>query len=408
MNSNDYTDILVVGTGLAGLTCMLGLQSLNYNAKCIGPIHDSPSKQIDTRTTALFQGSIEFLKNLGIWEECHKEAVPLKKIRLIDNTARLIRAPEMLFEATELGLSEFGFNIPNATLSKILQKKIETNNANAFIKNKNIKEIHNQDNHITTKVEDGNILTTRLIIGADGRNSISRQTANIKTFAWSYPQTAIACNFSHKLEHQNISNEFHYPAGPCTTVPLKDRNSSLVWVETTSQASRLMELDEEHFAHELRQKLHGILGDINKIGQRASFPLSGLTAQTFAQNHIILIGEAAHVMPPIGAQGLNLGFRDIATLLDIMKKDKKSAQDLAISSILKQYNAERRTDVWSRTMAVDMLNRSLIHGFLPVKIMRSLTLNLIKNIAPLRRLIMRQGMQPDFAIPSLMKPGNSL
>ena len=395
-------DIIIVGAGPTGLSIAVALRKYNINALCIGPkiAHHSESQVLDTRTTALFQGSVRYLKNIGVWEKCQAYAEPLQAIRIIDVTKRFLRAPELLFQASELGEESFGYNIANTLLIKQLHDTLNNDVASHYIAGE-VHDICIQNDTIKIVLSDGQEFRTHLLIGADGRNSLCRKAAKIDLFSWQYPQTAVACNFSHSKTHQNISNEFHTESGPFTTVPLGKNASSLVWVEKPAKADQLMSLDNINFQLELEKNLNGLLGQVHEIGPRGCFPLSGLTAKTFAQNRIALIGEAAHVMPPIGAQGLNLGFRDCTMLVECLHEAYQNNQDFGEDRVLSAYNKKRRTDVWSRTFSVDLLNRSLLSGFLPLQAGRFLGMSVLRSIGPLRRFVMRQGMQPDFAVPKL-------
>ncbi len=404
MSQHIKNDIFIIGSGPAGLATALGLSRLKAGITCFGPKIIPANENPDTRTIALFQGSIEFLKNLGIWDECIEHSTKLRTIRILDNTKRLIRSPETTFNASELGLEVFGYNIPNAILIEKLYQAFIKTNPDAYVETSAVTELKYTDKEVIAQTSEGKTYSATLAIGADGKKSLSREAAHIKTTSWRYPQTALVCNFAHSLPHEEISNEFHCEAGPTTTVPLEGSNSSLVLVETPSKISRMNALDDKAFASELEKRMHGLLGDITSIGKRAQFPLSGLTARTFAQNRIALIGEAAHVIPPIGAQGLNLGLRDAAALIETLDQQSIENGDYGSPEILAAYNKARNTDIWSRTFAVDILNRSLLSGFLPVQAFRSITFGLINKVGPLRRFLMKQGMQPDFALPSLMKP----
>ncbi|HEX6610100.1 MAG TPA: FAD-dependent monooxygenase, partial [Hyphomicrobiaceae bacterium] len=216
--------------------------------------------------------------------------------------------------------------------------------------------------------------------------------------------SALATKFKHSRAHDNVSTEFHRAAGPLTTVPLSGTSSSLVWVERPEEAARLKDLPTTLFAAELEQRLQGLLGTISDIGPRSVFPLSGLTADRLGRRRVALVGEAAHVLPPIGAQGLNLGLRDAAVLADVAGAAKAAGQDPGADATLAEYATRRAGDILSRTMAVDLLNRSLISGFLPLHLARGAGLHLLGAFPALRQLVMREGMQPSVALPRLMQP----
>jgi 2-octaprenyl-6-methoxyphenol hydroxylase len=231
-------------------------------------------------------------------------------------------------------------------------------------------------------------LRADLVVGADGRQSFCRESAGIGVRRWSYEQTAIVCNFRHTRPHHGACTEFHYSSGPFTVVPLPGEASSLVWVERPDRAKHLAAMNDEEFMGELAARLDGLVGDIVETGARGAFPLSGLVARKLTAARLALVGEAAHVMPPIGAQGLNLGFRDAADLADCTA----GAADPGDPKVLAAYEARRRSDIFVRTLAADLLNRTLISNSPILQLARGAGLTALSVAGPLRCLAMRQGM----------------
>ncbi len=242
------------------------------------------------------------------------------------------------------------------------------------------------------------------MVAADGRNSLSRTAAGISLRSWDYPQAAIATNLRHGRAHGGISTELHRRAGPLTTVPLPGLASSLVWVEDPSEAARLADLPEPDFSGALEARLQGLLGPISAVGPRRLFPLQGLSVERLAQRRIALVGEAAHVMAPIGAQGLNLGLRDVATLAECVADAQAAGRDIGGPETLRAYAAARAADVFSRMALVDLLNRSLLSNFLPAQALRGLGLHLLASSSTLRRLAIRGGAGTPGPLPRLMRP----
>ncbi|MBN9266003.1 MAG: hypothetical protein BGN89_00435 [Alphaproteobacteria bacterium 64-6] len=393
-------EVLVVGTGPAGLVAALAMAQAGLTTIAVGPAID-PAR--DTRTTALFTGSVALLKNLGLGALLCPAMVPMTGLRLIDDTGGIWRAPEVLFRAGELGLSEFGINIDNAALNTALFTAARAQDGLQLVEGTVASDFQSDDKGVTVKLGSGDTISARLIVGADGRGSLCRREAGIEASTSPYPQSAVATRFHHTRPHDGISSEFHRPAGPLTTVPLTGLESSLVWVETPEEARRLMALDEPAFIHELDHRLQGLLGTVTSIGPRASFPLTRMTADRLGARRIALIGEAAHVIPPIGAQGLNLGLRDIATLVELVTRARSLGADIGGDAVLKAYDTERRGDVATRATMVDTLNRSLISDFLPLHLVRGAGLHALNTIPWLRRLVMREGLHPSGRMPALMR-----
>ena len=256
---------------------------------------------------------------------------------------------------------------------------------------------------VTLTLAGGRRIAARLVIAADGRNSICRQAAGIAARTWTYRQSAIATRFVHSRPHDGISTEFHRHAGPLTTVPLPGLASSLVWVDRPAIAAHLAGLDDAAFRATLEARLYGLLGSIGEIGARQTFPLSGLIAERLAKNRVALVGEAAHVLPPIGAQGLNLGLADAATLADIVA-DARSKGDAGSAAALDAYHQARTRDVAARSLAVDALNRTLTSNLLPIDLARGFGLHVLGAFPPLRRALVRRGLEPAGPRPRLMQP----
>jgi 2-octaprenyl-6-methoxyphenol hydroxylase len=393
-------EIAVVGAGPAGLAAAVAAAASGATVALIGV----PAS--DNRTTALLASSVTALEMLGVWSACAGYAAPLTVMRIVDDTGRLWRAPELRFEAAEIGLEAFGWNIENHRLVAALSESV-ARQAKITPIAQQARTVSFEDNNAVITVDDGVEVHARLILAADGRRSLCRAAAGIATRGRDYPQTAIALNFTHSRPHQNISTEFHTRHGPFTTVPLPGNRSSLVWVVHPAQASAIMALDETALSEEIEQRGHSILGKVSAQAERASFPLRVETSERLGAHRIALVGDAAHVLPPIGAQGFNLGLRDIATIAELVAHARRDGHDVGDASVTEAYHHSRLADVRSRTAAADMLNRTLLSDFLPVQGVRGMGLFLVDRIAPLRRAVMREGVTPAVSLPRLMR-GESL
>ena len=362
----------------------------------------APSSR-DTRTAALFAGSITLLDNLGVGDVCRNDGEPITGIRIIDDMGSLLRAPEVTFTAAEAGLERFGYNVANARLVEALRRRAREL-PHLTLVDANVGEVVVGDAGAEVRLADGRTLAAKLVVGADGRQSLCRQAAQIPVKTWAYEQSALACTFAHQRPHGGISTEFHRPAGPFTVVPSPGRTSSLVWVERPEIAKELAALEEAAFRQALERRLQGMLGAVGDIGPRGVFPLTGMAAQAAGRNRVALVGEAVHVIPPIGAQGLNLGLRDAACIADCVADALAIGGDIAAPAVLEAYGRMRSTDIASRIWTVDLLNRSLLSSAAPVQALRGIGLHILKNVGPLRRLAIREGLGPSFIAPRLMQP----
>jgi 2-octaprenyl-6-methoxyphenol hydroxylase len=389
-------EVVIVGGGPAGLTAGIALASAGVETVLVADGSSGP----DHRTTALLAGSVTALTTLGVWEHCHAHGAALRTMRIVDDTARLLRAPEVCFAASEIGLDSFGHNIENRFLLAALSTRARGLAALTRIEDEAVRvDITSQG--VTVHLKNGSAVTARLAIGADGRRSLCRAAAGIDTRRRGYAQTALTCNLRHSRPHHDTSTEFHTESGPFTLVPLPGSRSSLVCVIEPADVARLAALADAELAREIERRSHAVLGKIEIEPGRGVFPLALETAARTAARRVVLIGEAAHVIPPIGAQGLNLGLRDAATIAELVVAAHRDGGD--VGELTDRYDRLRRADVTSRTLAVDVLNRSLLSDFLPLQGARGLGLFLLERVGPLRRAVMREGVAPAASQPRLMR-----
>jgi 2-octaprenyl-6-methoxyphenol hydroxylase len=254
---------------------------------------------------------------------------------------------------------------------------------------------------VTLRLASGALARARLVIAADGRNSICRLAAGIEVETRMLPQTALALNLRHHRPHGNVSTEFHTESGPFTLVPLPGDRSSLVCVVEPDEADALMALDDAALSLEIERRAHSILGRMEVEDTRAAFPLGFSIAENFAARRVALVGEAGHVLPPIGAQGLNLGIRDAATIVELVAQARRKGEDPGGDALLSNYDKRRRSDVRARALVVDWMNRSLLSDFLPLQLAKGVGLQLASRVGVLRRFLMRQGMGPDANLPRM-------
>ena len=390
-------EVAIVGGGPVGLTAAIALADAGVETALI-----ARRPPPDHRTTALLSGSVTALQALDVWASCEAQAAPLRVLRIVDATTRLLRAPEVAFSASEIGIDAFGSNIENRHLMAALNARASAPPSLTWVE-QDARAVETSESGATVALNDGREVNARLVIGADGRRSLCRAAAGIDTEGHSYPQTALTFNLQHSRAHHDTSTEFHTGHGPFTLVPLPGRRSSLVCVVGRGEAERITALDEAGLNHEIEKRSHSILGKIAVEPGHGVFALAIENARRFAHNRIALVGEAAHLIPPIGAQGLNLGLRDAATICELVVDARRNGFDVGAADLLDRYDRLRRADVTSRTLAVDMLNRSLLSDYLPLHGARELGLYLIDRIGPLRRAVMREGATPSLSQPRLMR-----
>ncbi|MDQ2633048.1 MAG: UbiH/UbiF family hydroxylase, partial [Pseudomonadota bacterium] len=381
------------GTGPVGLIAALALADLGMPVTLAGP---DPLAE-DRRTTALMTPALALLDGLGVLATLQPKAAALKVMRIADATRRQIRSPVATFRAAEIGEDHFGLNIPNRDLNAVLEAAVATRPGITW-KRGLVADWAIGSDSISARLADGSSIEGALAVAADGRLSPAREAAGIKTSARSYPQAALVLNFLHSRGHGFMSTEFHTETGPFTQVPLPGNRSSLVWVLKPETAEQFMSLDDASLSLRVEEQMQSMLGRVDVEPGRQIYPLGATLPVRFAQNRVALVGEAAHVFPPIGAQGLNLGIRDVRDLVKIVSENRP---DPGSEQALSAYDRQRRPDVLARAGAVNLLNLSLLSDMLPAQLARSAGLGMVGGFGPIRALFMREGMQPGSGIASM-------
>ena len=388
------TEVLISGGGIAGLTSACAFAKAGFDVVCVDPlppITDPISTNSDLRSTAFLQPARNTLENAGLWKCFEKYATPLEIMRLADagginNEIRMVAD----FNALEISDAPFAWNLPNWLLRRELVKHIQSLS--------NVTLLFGQKTgRITTRIAENLVMvgneqySCQLLIGADGRNSSTRQEMKIPVKTWRYGQKAIAMAVCHSFPHENISTEIHRSGGPFTTVPLPDNNgkhmSSIIWMEKSDRANMLYKMDEEQFNQELNKRSCNILGEIKLASQRNLWPIISQKSREIYGQRFALIAEAAHVIPPIGAQGLNMSLRDLEALLELT-----NSHEIGSTSHLEAYHAERKSDIDLRIRGVDALNRAAMAENQNLRTLRLKALQTLHGLAPIRKTLMKKGL----------------
>jgi 2-octaprenyl-6-methoxyphenol hydroxylase len=395
-------DVLVAGAGAAGLAAAHAFAAQGRKVVVAGKIET----QLAGRTVALFEGSLRFFRALGLWQALADHAAPMEGIRLIDDTGSIFPTTPKEFRSREIDLDAFGENIDNNALVAGL--------AEAARKNPDITLVEDLIDYFElnfsgakARLASGDWIEAKFIVAGEGRNSQARQVAGITVKTWTYPQTALTVLLAHDKPHHNISTEFHKRSGPFTFVPLRGREgapyrSSLVWLVSPREALRLQALSAEELAVEIEDEAHGLLGAVTLDGPLGAWPMGALKTSRVTGLRLALIGESAHLFPPIGAQGLNLTLRDIANLVDCLEGVDLDEPD-KITRALEGYESTRARDIGVRVNGIDILNRSLLVHALPMDFARAFALSFFSAFGPLRRALMREGVTPHGPTPKLMR-----
>lgn len=395
--TREQTDIVISGGGVAGLTAAAAFGAAGFRVICVDPappVTEETAAGADLRTTAFLQPSRAVLEAAGLWARLAPHAAPLRVMRIIDAggerpEARLTRD----FNADELSEDPFGWNLPNWLLRREMVARLAELPQVSFRPGLATAGVLTRDTGAEVTLSDGSHITARLLIAADGRHSPVRQALGIPVHTTRYGQKALAFAVTHPIPHDNISTEIHRSGGPFTFVPLPDRDgvpsSSVVWMERGPEAERLAALPVEAFEAAMFERSTGLLGPLKLVTRRSVWPMMSQIASRFHGQRSALIAEAAHVIPPIGAQGLNMSLADLACLLDLAAHDPAG---LGSPAMLAAYNRRRWPEVKARVTGIDLLNRASMVQARPLRDLRAGVLGALYALAPVRRGMMRAGL----------------
>ncbi len=391
-------DILISGGGIAGLIASAGFGAQGRSVLCVDPappVTEESAAGADLRSTAFLRPSVRLFERIGLWDRLAPFAAPLRVMRIVDAggrepVARMARD----FDSGDLGDGlPFGWNLPNWLLRREISAFLRDLPGVTFQPGTATESLIARDDAAFVRLSDGQSVTARLLVAADGRNSPVRQALGIGVRTIRYGQKALAFAVTHEQPHENVSIEVHRSGGPFTLVPLPDRDgrpaSAVIWMEAGPEAMRLRALPRPEFEAALNARSAGVLGHLRLETAVNAWPIIAQLADRYAGPRTALIAEAAHVVPPIGAQGLNMSLSDLSALLDLSRDDPGAADGLAA------YARQRRPDAWLRLRGIDLLNRASRVSAPPLRDLRAAGLAGLHAIAPLRKRMMRMGLGAD-------------
>ena len=393
-----FYDVCVIGGGHSGLVAALAFAKNNFNVLCVESttFSSSSKKDLELRTTAHLLPTVSFLKAMGVWKHLEAYSCPLESLKIINEKDVKGSSPKIsinIFQSSEIKQNNFGYNVPLEKSVYILRKLVKCHKNIVMIDNTSLISSYLENNLRIIQLSNGNLIKTKLVIGADGASSAVRSLSGIEILERNTSQVALTFNVKHTLEHKNISNEFYKVGGPLTTIPILDDNknlhSSIVWMNNKEVTKQLLSLNKKKFALKLNERSLSILGEMSPITTITELPVKIMVAQKFVGERIALIGEAAHKLPPIGAQGFNMSVKDIETILDLCIKNTK---DIGSSKMLNLYQFKRYPEIFVKAFSVGFLNKLAASEQPVFQNLRALGLEAIDNIEPLKRSIMRLGL----------------
>ena len=407
-------EAFILGGGLVGLSLGIALSGAGIRTLVIDradPEHLTATPY-DGRSSAIARGSQRVLAGLGLWAGMEERAQPILDIRVSDGRVGKVAAPFFLHYAqADLDAADagpMGYIVENRVTREALYARAAEMPDLTLLAPAKLASLVRGPAAVEAKLETGETIRAQVAIAADGRSSVLRREAGIKTTTWDYPQCGIVATIHHEKPHYGVAHEHFLPAGPFAMLPMVDfpegeHRSSLVWTERRDLVPAMMALSDADFSAELTRRFGTSLGALREVGGRWSYPLSLMLAERIVDQRLALIGDAAHVIHPIAGQGLNLGLRDVAALAETLVDAKRLGLDLGAPDVLAGYPRWRRFDTLALTAVTDSLNRLFSNDIGPLRLARDLGLAAVNRMPPLKRLFMRHAMGLVGDLPRLVR-----
>ena len=400
-------DILIVGGGLVGAVAARALASCGFEVAVIDGTDPNDARDVafDGRASAVAAASERLLSAIGVWPYLEAEVAPIMDIRVADGHSPMF----LHYNHEDVGAGPLGYLAENRHIRIAALAALEDEKRVTFIAPVRVEGLMRDLSGVRATLADGRTVDARLAIAADGRASKIRESAGIRTTSWRYPQEAIVCTVEHEHPHAFVAHEHFLPAGPFAILPLKGTyerpgcRSSIVWTERADQAKAMIGLPDEAFMTELAKRFGDFMGGIEVVGPRFCHPLGLQFAHSSIAERLVLIGDADHGMHPIAGQGLNMGYRDVAALCDVLSEAKRLGLDIGSGAVLQRYQRWRRFDNTLMLAVTDGLNRLFSNDIAPLRHARDFGLGMVNKMPPLKKMLMRSAMGLMGDLPTMMR-----
>jgi len=399
----DRADVIIFGGGLVGLALASALDSSGVSAIVVDPADPAPRVEaaFDGRTSAVSSSSMRMLQTIGVAEHLAEPGCPIWRIAVADG----LKPGGLHFDPDDE--EPLGFMHENRDLRAALRVRAEAGKNIWLMWKSRVTAAERGEYGVVVSLEDGRKLSAPLLVAADGRNSATREQAGIAVARWKYDHQAIVSVLRHERPHEHVAYEIFYPTGPFALLPMNDdkvgHRSAIVWSVRDEDAAGWLSLNDEDFAAEAQAAMGGFLGEIAMLAPRSSYPLGFHHAARITAQRLALVGDAAHAIHPIAGQGLNLGFRDVAALAEVLVEGARLGLDLGDKQLLDRYQRWRSLDALSVAFATDTLTR--IYGVrgATASAIRRFGMGLVGRISPLRQRLMSEARGTSGDLPLLLR-----
>ena len=399
----DRADVIIFGGGLVGLALASALDSSGVSSIVLDPADPAPrtAAAFDGRTSAVSSSSMRMLETIGVAAQLAEPGCPIRRIAVADG----LKPGGLHFDAEDD--EALGYMNENRNLRAALQSRAEAGKNIWLIWKSQVMTVDRGDHGVVVALADGRKFQAPLLVAADGRNSKTREAAGINIARWKYDHQAIVSVLRHERPHDHVAYEIFYPDGPFALLPMNDdatgHRSATVWSVPQQDAAGWLSLSDEDFAAEAEASMGGFLGKVGMLAPRSSYPLGFHHAGQITAKRLALVGDAGHAIHPIAGQGLNLGFRDVAALAQVLVEGARLGLDLGDQQLLDRYQRWRSLDALSVAFATDSLTRLYGIPGMAASAARRFGMGLVGRISPLRNRLMNEARGTSGELPLLLR-----
>ena len=395
-------DILVAGGGISGLSTALALRATFGDALRIGVIDPVfGARDASVRTSALAAGSVNLLDAIGVWPDVADRAGPMRSLKITDSRRHdSVRPLFLQFDEPLDDGAPFSYMVRNADVIDALEKKALTQGID--ILKSAVARLVPASRNVEIRLADGSVLKSRLLIGADGVNSRVRRSAGIETVSHDYKRSAIVATVEHEEDHCGVATQHFLPPGPFAILPLAGRRSSIVWTEYQEDVGSYLSLPSDEFLEQVERRFGYSLGAFRLEDGPAAFPLRVHLARSFIAPRVALVADAAHLVHPLAGQGLNLGFRDIAALIEALAEQIRLGLDPGEAQALETYQRARFFDTAAMVAATHGLHTLFANDIAPLRLIRDLGMGFVDRMPRLKRRLIQDAAGLQGRVPALL------